>query len=314
LHKQQKIQRGHPGADMVAAIFDLRPIPLFYWFRRLCAMKHHRAKPAQRAQGERSGAKPREVEVKFAVPDNVVQVLAEHLASKTPTSDGVRHRHEVTTYFDTSDRALARSGMSVRVRSRQGHHVQTLKADGHAGVAADRAEWEWTVEHDVPDLGLLEQTPMMQKLPQGLALEPVFSTDIDRTTRILKLDGGTVVEAAYDEGLIIAAEAQQPVRELELELREGNSAPLYRLALEIHTAAPLTIETDSKATRGYRLNSGEQPVAQTADDFSFKRTARAAEALQQILSTTLGHLLANQPAALAATPKVCIRCASRSGV
>ena len=60
-------------------------------------------------------------------------------------ADG-KERHEVTTYFDTPDRALERAGVSLRVGSADGTRVQTLKADRQDSVAADRAEWEWPVK------------------------------------------------------------------------------------------------------------------------------------------------------------------------
>lgn len=217
-----------------------------------------------------------------------------------PEPTEAERRHEVTTYFDTPDHVLARVGMSLRVRAADDRHVQTLKANRLESIVADRAEWEWPVEHDAPDLRLIEQAPTTPELPAGLNLEPVFSTEIDRTTTTLDLDGGAaLVEAAYDEGTIRAGEKQQPVRELELELRKGDPAPLYRLALELHAAAPLTLENESKAARGYRLKTGAKPAARKAEAVPLGRHASAAQAFQQILSTQLGHLLSNQAAALA---------------
>lgn len=241
--------------------------------------------------------RPREVELKLAVPASSAGTLVDHL-SLQPSNPGHR-RHEVTTYFDTPDQALAHRGMSLRIRHSDGHRVQTLKADRKPGVAADRGEWEWPAEQDEPNLALLEQVPIVGDLPFGLDLEPVFSTDIDRMTRVLELDGGTIAECAFDEGFITAGKAREPVRELELELRSGDAGALYRLALELHAAAPLTIESESKAARGYRLRSGARPEACMAEDVELDPATSAAQALQQILSVELGHLLANQPAGLA---------------
>jgi triphosphatase len=75
-----------------------------------------------------------------------------------------QRRHEVSTYFDTRDLALARLGVSLRVRCTNGQCVQTLKAEGRSGVAADRAEWEWPLANDTPDFDLLAQTSVAEKL------------------------------------------------------------------------------------------------------------------------------------------------------
>src|SRR4051794_9952722 len=145
-------------------------------------------------------------------------------AAKNPPTP----RHERTTYFDTSDEALARSGLSLRVRCTDGRHIQTVKANRSNGAAADRDEFEWPLETDKPDLRLAARTPLAEHLPSGQALNPVVETDIRRTIHIVRLDDDTVVEAAFDEGMIAAGEAARPVRELELELKQGTPAALFR--------------------------------------------------------------------------------------
>ena len=241
---------------------------------------------------------PREVELKLAVPDTSVDALEAYLRARAVEAEKPPRRHEVTTYFDTPDRALERAGVSLRVRSADGTRVQTLKADRQDSVAADRAEWEWPVSQNKPDLGLARQVLEERGLPHELDLAPVFRTEVNRTTRVLNLDGGTVVETAFDEGLITACDYHQPIRELELELRDGAAAPLYRLACELHAAAPLRLETESKGARGYRLASGAKPETHKSKDASIDPDTSGAEALRHIINAGLGHLLANQPAGL----------------
>jgi triphosphatase len=240
---------------------------------------------------------PREIELKLAVPDGSVDAVQAHLRAANPES-APRH-HEVTTYFDTPDRVLERGGLSLRVRAAGAGRIQTLKADRQDSVVADRAEWEWPVEQDEPDLRLAEQILTERGLPQKLDLEPVFRTEVDRTTRIVNLGGGTVIETAYDEGIITAGDSHQPIRELELELRDGKAASLYRLACALHAAAPLMLETESKGARGYRLASGAKPETHKAKDTSIDPGTSDAEAFRQIVNAGLAHLLANQSAGLA---------------
>jgi triphosphatase len=99
-----------------------------------------------------------------------------------------------------------------------------------------------------PALNLAADTPVANALQPKIdkELERVVVTDIIRTKRIVQLEGSTI-EAALDTGSIDAGDAREPVHELELELREGAPAALYRLALAIHAATPLSIEVESKA-------------------------------------------------------------------
>jgi triphosphatase len=254
------------------------------------------SQPHERSPGPQAQPK-REIELKLTGPDGSVDALETYLRGSD--AETAPRRHEVTTYFDTPDRTLERGGVSLRVRAVDGSRKQTLKADPQNSVAADRAEWEWTIKQDKPDLRPAKRVLAERGLPQKLDLAPIFKTEVNRTTRVLKLDGGTVIETAYDEGLITADDSHQPIRELELELRQGEAAPLYRLACELHAAAPVMIETESKGARGYRLASGAKPEAHKSRDTSIDPQTNGAAAFRQIVNAGLGHLLANQSAGLA---------------
>ena len=235
----------------------------------------------------------REVELKLAVPADTIDAVLERLQGPS------EKKHAITTYFDTVDQALTRIGVSLRVRQTDGKRVQTVKADSVPGVAADRAEWEWLIDQDSPDLSLLAETPIAEKLPVALDLKPVVVTDIHRTIWVLNLEAATVVEAALDEGAIVAGQARVPVCELELELRTGSPAPLFRSVLELHAAIPVTIESESKFARGERLRTGTAAEAHKAGDAAIAGKTRTGDAFRLIVSGFLGHLLANQPAAMA---------------
>lgn len=244
-----------------------------------------------------SAQSPREIELKFAVADDQADALAAALASWP-----IRKKtHQVTTYFDTADAALALLGLSLRVRLTEDGFVQTLKADRAAGVAANRAEWEWPVEANHPDLSLLAANPYWQ-FPPNLDLQPVIVTTIDRTVRVIEREDGTRIEAAFDKGTISAGNAHQPVRELELELQQGKLSSLLLWAVELHAAVPLLIETETKAQRGYRLmniSATSNGSARKADDVPFDPDMPVAEVFRRVMTTALGHLLANQPGSLA---------------
>ena len=162
------------------------------------------------------GVDPREVELKFRIPPGSRAALE---ASPALAAAAPRRHHQVTTYFDTPDHLLDRTGLTLRVRRSGGTYTQTVKSRANCGgVATRRSEWEWRIGQDEPDVGQLAETRALAMAATAIKdrLEPVFVTDIRRTTRLLHLDDNTVAEAAIDEGSIEAGPASEPICELEL--------------------------------------------------------------------------------------------------
>jgi triphosphatase len=246
---------------------------------------------------------PREVELKFYLPPGSRAALE---ASPALAAAEPKQQHHVTTYFDTPDNLLDRTGLTLRVRRSGDTHTQTVKSRANGrGVATSRREWEWRIGQDEPDVGRLAETRALAMAATAIKdrLEPVFVTDIRRTTRLLHLDDHTVVEAAIDEGSIEAGPAREPVSELELELKGGCIGPVCRLAAELHTLAPLWISPESKATRGWHLRTGQTEGGQLAQMPTLGRLGQAAAGFHEILGGTLGHLMANIGATLRGDPE-----------
>lgn len=88
---------------------------------------------------EHDHIRPVEAELRLAVPRGQGARLLGHPALRATLASMPEARHEVTTYFDTPDLALARKGLSLRVRRTGGRRVQTLEADGAANSVALRA-------------------------------------------------------------------------------------------------------------------------------------------------------------------------------
>jgi triphosphatase len=72
---------------------------------------------------------------------------------------------------------------------------------------------------------------------------------IERASVILDIDRARI-EAALDEGRIAAHDRTIAVGELELELKEGEKAALFRLACTLAQRAPISLSFISKAERG----------------------------------------------------------------
>jgi len=237
-----------------------------------------------------------ETEIKLRLSLEARAALERHPAFNPPHASAPRTRQETTTYFDTPDAALISKGVTLRVRRSGCALKQAVKASRRAGLEPlQRSEWEWQVESDAPDLGRLAETPiapLVRTISPG-SLQPVFRTEIQRSARLLHRDEGSTVEAAFDEGRIIAGDVAAPVFEMELELKSGHPHSLYQLALDLLADVPLTLETASKAERGFWLHAGEAPKPSKASHISVDSNASTAQAFKLIVSSALGHLLAN---------------------
>tara|TARA_R110000796_G_scaffold227766_4_gene344710 strand:+ start:77927 stop:79342 length:1416 start_codon:yes stop_codon:yes gene_type:complete len=166
-------------------------------------------------------------------------------------------------YYDTPARDLAAAKVALRVRRDGEQFIQTLKSRGHsvAGLS-ERNEWDWHLQQPQLDLTVLDDScwpEALVELDKSL-LQPIFTTDFQRTKVMLMWqregegEGKAVeVEAALDQGKVLAGDAEEAICELELEIRVGPAAALLELALELSAEVPLMPCDISKAERGYRL-------------------------------------------------------------
>jgi triphosphatase len=221
-----------------------------------------------------------------------------------------RTKRVVTDYYETPDLALARSGVALRVRQSGRHHTQGLKSRrgaGNGAVAESRGEWEWPIEGNALDLRRLNEEAFADLVPVHAlgSLEPLFRTDIQRTTVEVKPDDTTEIEISFDRGRIVAGGRSLAICEVELELRSPDEpqrvAALYRLALELQRTAPIALGAESKADRGYRLVTRELPGAVKAASPPLAAGISLRDGLRTILRGCIAHVTANQAAAVVRT-------------
>ncbi len=208
----------------------------------------------------------------------------------------------ISTYYDTHGFALKQRGLTLRIREQAGRFIQTVKAGDLAGANfLSRGEWEDALS----DNRLDPEAPQSgAHLPEDVGGEfrPIFVTDVARTTVEIERVRGTHIEAAIDQGEIrvVGGDAVEPISEIELELKSGDAAGLYDLALRLLDGAPIRIETRSKSERGYRLAEG--PVFH-ADRVALDPDMTVEAALQKIGRSCLTQLLRNEAAVLSAQPE-----------
>ncbi len=243
-----------------------------------------------------------EIELKLSgPPDLLAGAWDRHVGNRGRISE----KHLVSTYFDTPDLRLKRRGFTLRIRRNGRGLVQTLKADGgaEAGLMA-RGEWSTPVRSMTPDLSKVDDQDVLDRigliLPSELA--PVFTTDITRRAKKVTTTGRGkprgVIEVALDRGEIQADGRRQPISEIEFELLEGSPQALYTFAAGIHAQSPLTIETVSKAGRGYRLASAEPHPGLRASGFDLAPDVTLDAAMGRVFRACGQHWLANHAAVL----------------
>lgn len=219
-----------------------------------------------------------------------------------------KHLHSV--YFDTEKLALGQNGLALRLRRSGDEFIQTLKTETGASGSAAGALARDTGEHETrlprgasaPDLNRLPAylRKRIQKLANGSALAPRLESDIRRTIHNLATPEGDLIELALDLGAIKANGRDEKVSEIELELKEGSPASLYRLALDLNEIADLRIGTKSKSERGFALIRPEKPQSVKAEVLRLPRDIALADAYATVLRHCLVHIMANEQAALQA--------------
>jgi len=217
-------------------------------------------------------------------------------------------RRLTSIYFDTPDLKLLDATISLRVRRMSGGWFQAVKGAGHslAGLH-QRMEWEDIIASGEPDFTKITE-PGLAKIfaRQSLrdALRPIFITDVQRTAWQLEYVDGSAVEVALDLGELQPGELQlgelqtgkktEPIQEVELELKHGKAAHLFKLALALQADIPLHIENISKAQRGYAYYRPQAPAIFKARAVELSPKMSADQAFQQIAWECLRQLQGNQ--------------------
>lgn len=244
----------------------------------------------------------REIELKLLADEPAMRRLR-----RQPWLKEMQRGHAVTralrsVYFDTPDLRLTEARAALRIRTVGRNRIQTLKTAGTAlgGGAFDRGEWESPVSGDIPERTALPAGILTDVLDDATfgALRPTVITDIKRAAVVVD-HAGAVIELAFDQGEVMAGDAREPIREIELELLGGPPRALFDLALKLHAAAPLRIGRANKAERGFRLLRGEPPVPRKWTGSAVAHGMTAAAAFQSIARGCVDHLAVNEECLLA---------------
>ncbi len=209
-----------------------------------------------------------------------------------------------SVYYDTKSLDLRAKGIALRLRHHDTHSIQTVKTAGKRDeIAPPREEYEARLDNgeSAPDPQLVSNKHLRRQLRHVAAkarLSPVFETAVQRTTRALRTRDGDEIELAIDIGEIRGENGHAPIAEMELELKSGTRAALYKLARQLVRTYPLRLRLQSKAARGYALIVGETISAVKAGPLTLDGDKSTEIAFETILRHCLQHFLANEPAVI----------------
>lgn len=240
-------------------------------------------------------AHPIEVEVKFRTDaKSQGQVLRSPLLGPAAARKAQTLR---SIYFDSKNLDLLKHGVVLRVRKTgQSGPVMCVKFQGSQrdGVF-QRREIEVKSPDLSPDLKLFDETTAAKllRILDGQKFEPQFETRIKR--RLRHVTTGTLsVEVAIDEGFIALPDGrQEPLREVELELKSGEPADLYDLASRLAMELSLTLDFASKPETGFALFKPETSVPRKAAALVLDEHASLDMAVVAVISNTLRQFASN---------------------
>ena len=245
---------------------------------------------------------PKEIEVKLELPPASIPRF-----KKIPILRGQKRRPksatEVSVYFDTGQHKLHKKGIMLRVRRSGDRYVQTIKSARNSGTFR-RDEWESEIKGTAPDLRLTQDTALKPLLSGKFRrqLKPAFETRVRRTTYPLS-NGTSEITLTLDKGKIATGRNSRPLCEIELELKRGDEADLFKIARELTQALPAQVCLKSKSERGYEMLAGhdDAPVKAVAVDLSPGAATR--DGFKAIGLACLKQMIGNNPALLAGDPE-----------
>ncbi len=226
-----------------------------------------------------------EVELKLTLPSFAVQDFLQDSQLGDYQGDPLVLDNQ---YFDTEDLKLNQSHAALRVRKSQHGYVQTLKNKGTALAGLHvRGEWEYDIPNAQIDWSLFPQEVQIEdEIKQ--AIKPLFKTDFNRHVWNVSF-ANSQIELVMDQGLICTDKHNSPICEIELELKSGDAADLFELALQLAKRYPLVPCDISKAERGYALL---YPIISffTPTDFALQMQSEQDFSLNLFLQETLQRI------------------------
>lgn len=229
---------------------------------------------------------------------------------KRHSADKPRAEQLSRIYFDTPRLHLRERGVDLYLRGTGADWIEILQADRDALAGLHyRRKWEAPIEGPQPDLRALaariEQDSVWAEALTAPALErclvPIFECDVRRTVWRLLLPHHAKIELCLDKGELRRGYIHEPICELQLELKSGDPATLFELALQLQEHVPLRVGNLSKADRGYALIAPQVTWAVKARPMELKSGLSAEQGFRAIVINCLVQMQDNEAGVIRGT-------------
>jgi inorganic triphosphatase YgiF len=262
------------------------------------------AAPQAASQAASGQAGVEEIELKLAIEPGHARKLGRPPLIRDSATGRTSTRRMHSVYYDTPERDVMRGGAGLRLRREGTRWVQTLKGGGAAEAGLHRRiEVETRVPAQLLDYRTLAESGISDVFTdpaRRARLQPLFTADFTRTTRMVQPSAGSLIEVAVDQGAITAGEASAPVSEVELEVRSGRPEAMLDFAMALVQQVPgLRLEPRSKAERGYALAERRPEAPVKAVSPTLDPSMSPARALRAIVFACVAQLQANEAGVLA---------------
>lgn len=160
-----------------------------------------------------------------------------------------------TTYYDTPASSFSAKKCTLRRRLENAVSICTLKTP-----AGDIGRREWEVECESIEAAVEELCKLdVPKEILALAKEGLIPVCGARFTRIAKTltEEGTRLELALDEGVLTGGDREEPLCEVEVELKEGDPNACLAFSNRLAEKFDLRPQPHSKFRRALALFKGE---------------------------------------------------------
>lgn len=158
-----------------------------------------------------------------------------------------------TTYYDTAQGALSARRWTLRRRLENGHSVCTLKTPGEG---LERGEWEVSCGEILGAVPLLVEAGAPREL-EALVSGGVVPTCGARFTRLACRVpyGASELELALDTGALLGGGKEEPLCEVEAELKRGTKEDALAFGAFLADRYGLVPEYRSKLARALALRA-----------------------------------------------------------
>ena len=237
-----------------------------------------------------------ELELKFTGAPSDVAALPQSRMLRAVAHGAGQWARLKSVYYDTSCGALAKEGLSLRLREKSGKCIQTVKRDTAAGaVVREEFETEITNADAFPHpTGDSEIDDLIRaKEPEFIEIAEIR---VDRWVQPARF-GDSAFEIAVDLGVARAAGiegapgGETPIAEMEIEFKSGEMSDLFSLGRFVADNAPLRLGARSKLETARAVGAGALYTLEKLKRPVFDGDAPAVEALQAMLAAVAVRII-----------------------